>query len=190
MQQICSEARITLPSWMEEEIGGTDLLATDEERMELVVRLARQNVLRGTGGPFGAAVFAEGGRLVAVGVNSVERLHNSSLHAEVVALTLAEVRVRSFTLRAPGLPGHMVVSSCEPCAMCLGAVLWSGAGRLVCGAQQSDATAVGFDEGPVFPESYRYLEERGVAVVRGVLRAEARAVLELYRERGGLVYNR
>ena len=73
--------------------------------------------------------------------------------------------------------------------MCLGATLWSGARRLICGATREDATALGFDEGPVFPESYSYLESRGVAVVRGVLRREAAEVLELYERSGGQIYN-
>jgi tRNA(Arg) A34 adenosine deaminase TadA len=73
--------------------------------------------------------------------------------------------------------------------MCIGATLWSGVRRVLCGATRDDAMALHFDEGPVFPESYRYLEARGIAFVRGVLREEARAVLELYRERGGKVYN-
>ena len=42
--------------------------ATDEEKMRLTVRLSRENVERGTGGPFGAAILeAATGRLVAVG---------------------------------------------------------------------------------------------------------------------------
>jgi tRNA(Arg) A34 adenosine deaminase TadA len=73
--------------------------------------------------------------------------------------------------------------------MCLGATLWSGVRRIVCGAARDDATRLNFEEGPVFPQSYRYLEERGVAVVHNVLRNEARAVLEAYRARGGKVYN-
>src|SRR5947207_4729259 len=49
------------------------------------------------GGPFGAAVFeTASGRLVAAGVNSVTRLQNCVLHAEVVAIMLAQHRVRSF----------------------------------------------------------------------------------------------
>jgi len=46
-----------------------------------------------------------------------------------------------------------------------------------------------FDEGPVFPESYRYLEDRGIRIDRGVLREEARGVLELYRSKSGKIYN-
>jgi tRNA(Arg) A34 adenosine deaminase TadA len=73
--------------------------------------------------------------------------------------------------------------------MCLGATLWSGVTRLVFGASRDDATALEFDEGPVFPESYAYLESRGIEVVRGVMRKEAAAVLELYRRQGGPIYN-
>jgi tRNA(Arg) A34 adenosine deaminase TadA len=73
--------------------------------------------------------------------------------------------------------------------MCLGATLWSGVRGLVCGAAKEDATAVGFDEGPVFAESWAYLERRGVRIARGVLRDEAAAVLERYRAAGGVIYN-
>ena len=93
------------------------------------------------------------------------------------------------TLAAPGMPDHEIATSCEPCAMCLGATLWSGVRRVVYGAAREDASVLGFDEGPVFPESYAYLEERGVSITRGVLRGEARAVLQRYRERQGTIYN-
>jgi hypothetical protein len=60
--------------------------------------------------------------------------------------------------------------------------------RLVCGADREDAEAIGYDEGPVFPSSYDYLQHAGVQVVRGVRRAEARAVLDAYRAAGGVIY--
>ena len=73
--------------------------------------------------------------------------------------------------------------------MCLGATLWSGVKRVVCGASRSDATRLQFEEGPVFPESWTYLEKRGITIVRNVLRDEARAVMELYRAKRGEIYN-
>jgi tRNA(Arg) A34 adenosine deaminase TadA len=164
--------------------------STDDDRMGLAIELSRQNVLRGTGGPFGAAVFeSDSGALVAVGVNSVVRLRNSTLHAEILALMLAEHRVGTYSLLSAELPTHELVTSCDPCAMCLGAVHWSGVRRLVTGATREDAIALSFDEGPVFPESFAYLEARGVAVVRGVRRKAAAAVLELYKRQGGPIYN-
>ncbi len=181
---------ITLPDWIDEIVDSDRAYREVEDRMQLAIWLARENVLRGTGGPFGAAVFESGsGRLVGIGMNLVVECDNSVLHAEIVALMMAEQAVGSYTLGADGLPDHDLVASCNPCAMCLGAALWSGVRRIVTGATREDATAFGFDEGPVFPASYRYLERRGVAFVRGVLREEAREVLRLYRDGGGIVYN-
>ncbi len=158
--------------------------------MRLAIDVSRENVERGTGGPFGAAIFeAESGRVVAVGMNSVVRYNNCALHGEMMAFMMAQQRVGSFTLNSPGLPAHELYTSCEPCAMCLGATLWSGVRRLVCGAARDDASILNFDEGPVFPESYQYLEERDLQVVHNVLRDEARAVLELYRSKSGKIYN-
>lgn len=181
---------ITLPPWMDAAVAPDAVFPTDEARMRLAIALASENVTRGTGGPFGAAVFRlPEGALVAAGVNSVTRLGNSVLHAEIMAIMLAQQRIGAYTLNAPGLPAHELVTSCEPCAMCLGATLWSGVRRLVCGAAREDAAAVAFDEGPVFAESYAYLESRGIAVARGLLRKEASAVLERYRRSGGPIYN-
>lgn len=181
---------IDYPAWVEEVVDWDRAYRTDEERMRLAIQMSRENVGRDTGGPFGAAIFeSESGRLVSVGMNSVVRLKNCTLHGEVMAVMTAQARLDCFTLRREGGPAYELVTSCEPCAMCLGTTLWSGVRRLVCGAGRDDAVMLGFDEGPVFPESYAYLERRGIQVVHGMLRDEAAAVLELYRQRQGTIYN-
>ena len=178
------------PPWVATRVSWDDSYATDHARMQLAIALARWNVLEQTGGPFGAAVFErDSGRLVAVGMNLVVPLSNSSLHAEMVAFMMAQARLGSYTLAGKGMPVHELATSCEPCAMCLGATLWSGVRRVVCGATRDDAVRLKFDEGPVFEASYVYLADRGVEVERGVLRAEAAQVLALYRERAGVIYN-
>ena len=184
------DATVSLPAWVREAVDFEVPYTSDDERMRLAIRLADENVARQTGGPFGAAIFErDSGLLVSVGVNSVVRLNNCTLHAEMVAYQLAQRRVASFTLGAEGQPAHELFTSCEPCAMCLGATLWSGVSRVVIGASRDDAIAIGFDEGPVFAESFAYLRERGVEIAEGLLRAEARAVLERYLALGGPVYN-
>ena len=181
---------IEYPDWVDSVVDWDRNYATDEERMRLAIAVSRANVERGTGGPFGAAIFeAKLGRVVAVGMNSVVRYNNSALHGEMMAFMMAQKRVGSFTLQSPELPTHELFSSCEPCAMCLGGALWSGVRRIVCGASREDATKLNFEEGPVFPESYKYLEDRGIRIDHNVLRDEARAVLELYRTTGGKIYN-
>jgi tRNA(Arg) A34 adenosine deaminase TadA len=181
---------IALPEWVSQITTYGRVYASTEERMRLAIDLARHNVLETGGGPFGAAVFEQdSGRLVGVGVNLVVPLNNSVLHAEIVAFMDAESRVESYTLAAEGMVPHEVVTSCEPCAMCLGASLWAGVSRIVYGATREDAAELRFDEGPVFPQSYEYLAARGISIVPEVLRAEARSIFKLYRDRQGPIYN-
>jgi tRNA(Arg) A34 adenosine deaminase TadA len=181
---------IEYPAWVDSIVNWNRRYSSDEDRMRLAIEVARENVSRESGGPFAAAIFeAESGRLVAVGMNSVVRLNNCTLHGEMMAFMMAQQRVGSYTLKAAGLSAHELFSTCEPCAMCLGATLWSGVRRLVCGAAREDAARLNFEEGPVFPESYRYLEERGIQVVRNLLHDEAAAVMENYRAKSGKIYN-
>jgi tRNA(Arg) A34 adenosine deaminase TadA len=156
--------------------------------MELAIELARRNVEQRTGGPFGAAVFeVASGKLVSVGVNLVEASHCSMAHAEMVAVALAQQALGCYDLSAAGI--YELATSVEPCAMCLGAIPWSGLRRVVCGAYGQDAAAIGFDEGAKPADWVGALQQRGIEVIRHVRRDEARAVLQQYAATGGLIYN-
>jgi tRNA(Arg) A34 adenosine deaminase TadA len=181
---------IVLPDWIDEVVGPRRTLAGTQEKMALAIRLAAANVEREKGGgPFGAAVFrSDTGELVSVGINSVVRLNNSALHAEVVALMMAHQALAVHSFRLPGVPPLELISSCDPCVMCLGNTAWSGVSRLVTGASKEDAEDLGFDEGPVTADSYVQLQRHGIEVVRGVLREEARVVLRRYMELGRPIY--
>ena len=179
---------VVLPGWVSEH--GGSCLPTRHDRMRYVVDLARSNVVYGTGGPFAAAVIATStGAVRSVGVNLVVAGANSTAHAEMVALQLAQADLGRYDLAgAPGGP-YELVSSVEPCTMCLGALVWSGVQTLVCGASDGDARAIGFDEGPKPPDWVSALHQRGIAVHREVLRLDAAAVLRAYAEGGGTIYN-
>ncbi|AMV72874.1 nucleoside deaminase [Desulfuromonas carbonis] len=181
---------ITLPAWVELCVAEFPARLPDSEaRMRLVLELARQNIAFG-GGPFAAAVFdSASGELIAPGVNMVLAAGSSVLHAEIVALMLAQQVVGTFDLGASGRPACELVSSCEPCAMCLGAIPWSGVQRLVCGAGDGDARALGFDEGEKPADWIGGLQRRGIAVERDVLRPTAIALLQAYQAAGGPIYN-
>jgi tRNA(Arg) A34 adenosine deaminase TadA len=145
LPEIC----VSLPSWIEQFIKtAPKTFPGVEERMRFVIALARENVQRGTGGPFAAAIFDEKGRLVAPGINLVTSSNCSVLHAEIVALMLAQKSLARYDLSDGGRQRFDLVATTEPCAMCFGAVPWSGVQQLVCGARDEDARAVGFDEGP------------------------------------------
>lgn len=187
---LLTEVSVRIPEWVPAVCDVTQPYATDLEKMRLAIALARNNVTKDTGGPFGAAIFRRSDNsLVAVGVNVVEPLYNSTLHAETLAIMLAEHTIRSHTLSRATGSAYELFTSCSPCAMCIGAIFWSGISRVVAAASRDDAQAIGFDEGPVFPESYRYLEQRGIEFAHGLARDEATAVLALYGRQGGLIYN-
>jgi tRNA(Arg) A34 adenosine deaminase TadA len=157
--------------------------------MDFVIRLADRNVQEGSGGPFGAAVFErDSGLLVAVGVNVVVASHCSHAHAEMVALALAQQQRGTHDLGSANLPAHELVTSCEPCAMCLGAIPWSGVKRVVCGARDEDARAIGFDEGSKPADWQQALTSRGIEVQTDVLRKAAAAVLQRYAGMEGIRY--
>ncbi len=183
---------LQIPDWLVETAGSGDLsLSSDEERMSFVIGLARDNIRRGTGGPFAAAVFECGGsRPVACGVNMVVSANCAVAHAEIVAIMLACAGLGVYDLsQGPAPGGYELFSSTDPCAMCLGAVPWSGVKRLVCGADGADAEAAGFDEGAKPIDWEAQLIRRGIRVCRHVCRTEAAAVLDEYAADGGIIYN-
>jgi len=181
---------IRFPDWVERFLARSPrAFFTTEERMRFVIELARMNVHHRSGGPFGAAVFDREGGLIAPGVNLVVSSNCSLLHAEMVALACAQKRLGRFDISDGGWFSCDLFSSTEPCAMCFGAIPWSGVRGLVCGARDEDARAVGFDEGPKLADWVTALNQRGIAVQRDVLRPEACEVLREYAARGEVVYN-
>lgn len=180
---------VILPEWMEERAGKDITITTIEGRMEFVIGLSRDNVVHRTGGPFGAAIFDAAGNLVSAGVNIVETSSCSILHAEMIAIALAQKSLGRYDLSDGGRLRYELVSSTEPCSMCFGAIPWSGVSSLVCGARDADARAIGFEEGPKLANWQEALTERGIAVVRDVLRKEAATVLQDYLAAGGTIYN-
>jgi tRNA(adenine34) deaminase len=78
--------------------------------------------------PVGAVVVMQD-KIIARGYNQVERLNDSTAHAEIIALTAA------FNyLGSKYLPEATLYVTVEPCLMCAGALYWSKTGKLVYGA--------------------------------------------------------
>ncbi len=187
-----SDFTLTMPEWSAAELARLpDRLPSIEDRMREILRFARLNVERDTGGPFAAGVFErESGRPIAIGVNRVLATGCSSAHAEVMALSLAQKALETWDLGGPGLPSHQLVVNWRPCAMCYGAVLWSGVRSLVIAGSGSELEELtGFDEGPLSPRWDAELGERGIEVIDGVLRAEACDVFRAFKKADRFVYN-
>ena len=182
---------IKLPGWIEPFLAGhPDSMPSVQDRMSLVIEAAQRNISEGTGGPFAAAVFEmESGRLVSLGVNLVLSQGLSILHAEMVAFALAQKKIGSYDLGRYDLPAHELVTSIEPCAMCFGAIPWSGVRRVIAGARDADARGIGFDEGSKMKDWRNELEKRGIATLCDISREAAAQVLLNYSLQGGIIYN-
>jgi len=113
--------------------------------MRAALRIAAESVARG-GGPFGALVV-RGGEVLASGTNRVVLDRDPTAHAEVVALRATAQRLGTHVLA-----GCEVYTSCEPCPMCLGALLWARVERVWFSASRHDAAAAGFDDALIYEE--------------------------------------
>lgn len=174
-----------LPDWLHEQEARWAAGTGVDDPMAQVIRLSRLNAGEG-GGPFAAAIVDEHGTLIALGTNRVIPSRCSHWHAEMLAIARAQQHFQTHDLAA-----HRTVlySSCEPCAMCIGAILWSGVHALVYAARDEDARAIGFDEGPKMDGWQAYLQSRGIQVgTADAHRAAAQQVLVDYQEQGNIIY--
>jgi tRNA(Arg) A34 adenosine deaminase TadA len=179
-----------LPVWVNDFSQSYQATTDLKQRMKFVISAARKNVEENTGGPFAAAIFEiETGKLVSLGVNLVTTQQLSILHAEMVAITVAQIKLKTYDLAETSLPKLELVTSTEPCAMCFGAIPWSGVARVVTAAKGEDAESIGFDEGPKPDNWIKGLTDRGIQVIDNIERDAARAVLKLYKESSGHIYN-
>ncbi len=119
--------------------------------------------------PVGATVLDPGGRVVAAAHN--ERATDPTGHAEVVALRRAGVAAGTWNLA-----GHTLAVTLEPCTMCAGAVVQARIARLVFGAWDPKAGAVGSLWDVVRDRRLNHRPE----VVSGVAEQECAALLEAF----------
>ena len=183
---------ITLPDWaIAENEALPEFIPDIEERMRVAIRFSRLNFENQTGGPFAAGIFEKStGKVVLVGVNRVVPLNMSSAHAEIVAITLAQQKLKTFDLGGPDMPEYQLVVNGRPCAMCFGSIPWSGIRSVVVGASGDQIEKLtGFDEGPIHPNWKSELEQRGIEVIEDVLAEEACEVFRDFGDSDQPVYN-
>ena len=127
---------------------------TDADFVRRAIQLAREHMVAGDGGPFGALVVREG-EVIGTGWNQVTAINDPTAHAEMVAIRAAAARLRSFQLR-----GCVLYCSCEPCPMCLGAAYWARVERLVFAGTRNDAADAGFDDEEFYRELAKPVSQR------------------------------
>lgn len=139
------------------------------------IKKAEENIATGKGGPFGAVVVRDGKIIASVG-NRVTSTNDPTAHAEVVA-----IREACKTLDTFDLSGCEIYASCEPCPMCLGAIMWARIDKLYFAADRKDASRAGFDDEVFYTELALPVEKRSLKPTQ-MMREEANEVFERWIE--------
>jgi tRNA(adenine34) deaminase len=112
-------------------------MQNNEELMRLALDVAR--IAPQTGDiPVGAIVINSDGVVIGKGFNEREANNDPTAHAEVMAIRNAATR-----LQKSRLDGCTLIVTLEPCAMCAGAIAQSRISKIIFGAWDEKAGAVG-----------------------------------------------
>lgn len=145
-----------------------------ESFMRRAIELARQGMLSGAGGPFGAVITLDG-EIIGEGWNRVVATSDPTAHGEITAIRDACSRRGDFSLA-----GAEIFTTGQPCPMCLGAIHWARISRIYYGFRIEDAATIGFDDREFFDEFARPEAERAIPAL-DLIRAEALELIEEYR---------
>ncbi len=141
------------------------------EFMREAIRLSKEGMMKGCGGPFGAVVVKDK-KIIGCGYNQVTSTNDPTAHAEVVAIRDACKNLSNFQL-----DGCDIYTSCEPCPMCMGAIYWARPANVYYACSREDAAKIGFDDSYIYNELKLEITERGIPL-HHFLREEAMLIFD------------
>lgn len=149
----------------------------------LAMKQARKTMNENIGGPFGAAVIAENGEILAVASNSVLRDNDPTAHAEVNAIRAACKKIGSYDLS-----GCVLYTTAYPCPMCLSAIIWANIKKVYFGCRPEDAEHIGFRDDFI----YRFIEvkcrDKSVLDMAELDRTDCLKLFEEYQKKAKTIY--
>lgn len=133
-------------------------MALHEEFLEQAVALARENVERNGGRPFGA-VLVRDGEVLATGINEIGATGDPTTHAELQA-----IRAACQAIGAPRLDGAIIYASGQPCPMCLSAMYLTGVAAVYYASSNADGAPYGLSTAPIYAELQKPLTEQALQI--------------------------
>lgn len=154
-----------------------------KEAMTLAIEKARETMNANIGGPFGAAIISPIGKIITVTSNSVLKDHDPTAHAEINA-----IRDAGKLLGTHDLSGYTLVTSCYPCPMCLGAIVWSNITHVVYGCHAKDAEKIGFRDDMIYELMRKKKIDNEQLILVEEHRKECLELFNEYQEKNKEVY--
>ncbi len=148
--------------------------------MELARNAALEGISNKEGGPFGSVITDELGNVIAIGHNQVLKENDPTAHAEIVA-----IRDACRKLHTSNLEKCVLYTSCEPCPMCLSAIIWANIKKVYFGCTKNDAEDIGFRDNDI----YEFIKGNNKMVTLQQLdRKMCLEVMEKYKDEDGFIY--
>lgn len=143
--------------------------------MNEAINKAFEGLNQKEGGPFGAVIVDENNNIIAVSNNTVLKDNDPTAHAEINAIRMASKKLNSYNLEKCTL-----YSTCEPCPMCLSAIIWSNIKNVYYGCNKEDAGNIGFRDDKI----YDYLKNKDLNLLnlKNIDREEALKLFEKYED--------
>lgn len=144
---------------------------THEKFMREAIRLSDEAIETNCGGPFGAVIVKEN-KIIGRGFNQVLKTNDPTAHAEINAIRQASQCIDSYDLS-----GCVTYTNCEPCPMCLSAIMWARVDKIYYALTCRDATDIGFDDAYFFEQMTLHPDNRDIPSSH-LLRDEGMVVFE------------
>lgn len=151
------------------------------EYMEMAKNHAKRGMHGHDGGPFGAVIVNKEGEVIASGNNKVFKNNDPTAHAEIVAIRRACKK-----LGTSDLSGYILYTSCEPCPMCLSAIIWSNIKEVYYGADRKDAASIGFRDDAIY--AYLKRSKKSILTMYNIDHDECAKLFEEYQQMDGMIY--
>lgn len=149
--------------------------------MEIAKNEAENGSFQNDGGPFGSVITDKAGNIIATGHNQVLKNNDPTAHAEVMAIRNACSKLNTYDLS-----GYILYTSCEPCPMCLSAIIWSNIKEIYYACTREDAAKIGFRDDLI----YEYLKgnKKDLIALKQIDRDECISTFEKYQKDGKVIY--
>lgn len=129
-----------------------------KEDIDAMIDMAINSASEGKGGPFGAMVFnSETGEIISMATNSVLSDNNPIAHGEVNAIQQACQK-----LQKPHLHGYSLLTTSEPCPMCMAAIKWARLDEWGYIASTKTASIIGFDDISFYKSMKKVMDRKKV----------------------------
>lgn len=142
---------------------------------------AQEGISKKEGGPFGAIIVDKEGNIISNGNNKVIKNTDPTAHAEIIAIREACKKLKTYDLSE-----YILYTSCEPCPMCLSAIIWANIKQVYYGCTKKDAGEIGFRDDMI----YEYLKGKNKDLIKleELEREDCLEVFKKYKEENGTIY--